>query len=151
CAIVICSRGPQRLSKLRVSVVGYLNTAPLVWGFTHGPLQGGYELSYTVPSLCADALRRREVDIAILPAIEYQRMEGLLVLPDVAIASKRRVRSLLLIARQPMSHARRVALDAGSRSTQALVKILCGQHWKIAPEYLEAPPDLAAMLADTDA
>jgi hypothetical protein len=54
------------VNKLRISVVQYLNTAPLVRGFTHGPLQGKYDLSFTVPSLCAEALRKKEADIAII-------------------------------------------------------------------------------------
>ena len=52
-----------------------LNTAPLGWGFTDGPLTGKYDLSFTVPSKCADALRNGEVDVAIIPSIEYQRIE----------------------------------------------------------------------------
>lgn len=139
------------MSKLRVCVVEYLNTAPLVRGFTHGPLEGEYELSFTVPSLCAEALRTRAADIAILPAIEYQRIEGLAALPDLAIASKRRARSLLVIAKKPIGEARRMALDASSRSTQALVKILCADHWRIKPEFVEAPPDAARMLGEADA
>jgi len=47
------------LPKLRISIVQYLNTAPLVWGFTNGSLRGKYDLSFTVPSLCAEALRHR--------------------------------------------------------------------------------------------
>src|SRR2546430_7010501 len=69
------------MNKLRISVVKYLNTAPLVRGFTHGPLQGKYDLSFTVPSLCADALRTGAADIAIIPAIEYQRIPNLVILP----------------------------------------------------------------------
>jgi len=59
------------MTKLRVSVVEYLNTAPLVWGFTHGPLAGRYDLSFTVPSLCAEALRAGAADVAIIPSIEF--------------------------------------------------------------------------------
>ena len=55
------------MRKLRISIVEYLNTAPLVWGFTDGPLAGKYELSFTVPSQCAEALRRGDVDVAIIP------------------------------------------------------------------------------------
>jgi chorismate dehydratase len=139
------------LAKLRISIVQYLNTAPLVWGFTNGPLRGKYELSFTVPSQCAEALRTGAADVAIIPAIEYARMEGLVVLPDLAIASQRQVRSLLLIAKRPISHVRRIALDRSSRSTQALVRILCADHWKIAPEFFEAAPDLEQMLRDADA
>ena len=74
------------MSKLRISIVEYLNTAPLVWGFTDGPLAGKYDLSFTVPSQCAEALRRGDVDVAIIPSIEYQRIEGLVALPDMAVA-----------------------------------------------------------------
>ncbi|MGC1906799.1 MAG: menaquinone biosynthesis protein, partial [Candidatus Acidiferrum sp.] len=139
------------MPKPRISVVQYLNTAPLVWGFTHGPLKGKYDLSFTVPSQCAEALRTGAVDIAIIPAIEYQRIDDLVILPDLAIASKRRVRSLLLISKAPISKARSIALDRSSRSTQALTKILCARHWKIAPEFFEMPPDLDAMLRKADA
>ncbi len=139
------------MPKLRISVVQYLNTSPLVWGFTHGLLAGKYDLSFTVPSQCAEQLRAREVDIAIIPAIEYQRIDDLVILPDLAIASKRRVRSLLLISKVPIAQAKSIALDRSSRSTQALTKILCARHWQIVPQFQEMPPDLPAMLAANDA
>jgi chorismate dehydratase len=139
------------LAKLRISIVQYLNTAPLVWGFTNGPLRGKYDLSFTVPSLCAEALRSGAADIAIIPAIEYQRIDDLAVLPDIAIASKKQVRSLLIIAKKPISQVRSIALDCSSRSTQTLTRILCAEHWKIAPEFFEAPPDPSAMLEQADA
>jgi len=139
------------VNKLRISVVQYLNTAPLVRGFTHGPLQGKYDLSFTVPSLCADALRTGAADIAIIPAIEYQRIPNLVILPDLSIASKERVRSLLVVSKDPIRFAKRIALDRSSRSTQALTKILCANRWNISPEFREADPDMAAMLAESDA
>lgn len=143
------------MTKLRVSVVQYLNTAPLVYGFTHGALQGKYELSFTVPSQCAEALRTGFADVAIIPAIEYPRIVTsgveLAVLPDLAIASKERVRSLLVVAKKPIAQVRSIALDRSSRSTQALVKILCARHWSIAPTFAEEEPELARMLRDSDA
>lgn len=139
------------MSKLRISVVQYLNTAPLVRGFTHGPLQGKYDLSFTVPSQCAEALRTGAADVAIIPAIEYQRIPNLVILPDLSIASKERVRSLLIVSKSPIREARSIALDSSSRSTQALSKILCDARWLITPEFAEAAPDLAAMLATSDA
>ena len=139
------------MPKLRISIVQYLNTAPLVLGFTKGPLGGKYDLSFSVPSQCADALRNGAVDIAILPAIELQRIPDLVVLPDLAIASKRRVRSLLLVAKKPIREIKRIALDRSSRSTQALTRILCAKHWRITPEFLEADPNLPAMLRSADA
>jgi chorismate dehydratase len=139
------------VSSLRISIVQYLNTAPLVRGFTHGPLRGKHTLSFTVPSQCAEALRSGEVDIAIIPAIEFQRIDGLVVLPSLSIASKKSVRSLLLVSKKPIHDVRRIALDRSSRSTQALVRILCAKRWHIAPEFFEADPDLPSMLRDADA
>jgi chorismate dehydratase len=139
------------MDKLRISVVQYLNTAPLVRGFTHGPLQSKYDLSFAVPSLCAEALRSGAADVAIIPAIEVQRIPNLVILPDLSIASKERVRSLLIVSKSPIREARRIALDESSRSTQALTRILCDARWLISPEFFEAAPDLATMLAAADA
>jgi chorismate dehydratase len=140
-----------KLNKLRISIVQYLNTAPLVRGFTHGPLKGKYGLSFTVPSLCAEALRTGAADIAIIPAIEYQRIPDLLVLPGLAIASKNRVRSLLIVSKKPIDQVKSIALDRSSRSTQALTRILADEYWKISPQFFEADPDLPSMLVKADA
>jgi chorismate dehydratase len=139
------------MSKLRISIVGFLNTAPLVWGFTDGPLEGRYDLSFTVPSLCAEELRSGNADIAIIPAIEYQRIEDLVVLPDIAVAAKGEVRSILLLAKKPVQLAKRIALDTNSRSSIALVHLLCRGLWGISPEFVNAAPDPSAMLAEADA
>jgi predicted solute-binding protein len=139
------------VTKLRISIVQYLNTAPLVWGFTNGPLRGKYDLSFTVPSQCAEQLRTGQADVAIIPAIEYQRTDDLVILPDMAIASKKQVRSLLIIAKKPIEQVKSFALDGSSRSTQTLTRILCAEKWKIAPKFFEAPPDLGAMLQQADA
>lgn len=141
----------ESLRKLRVSIVEFLNTAPLVWGFTNGPLAGKYDLSFTVPSQCAEALRNGEVDVAIIPAIEYQRMENVVALPDMAIAAKGQVRSLLVVAKRPIELAKRIALDVSSRSTVALTRILAKDHWRISPEFVDAEPDVPEMLGHADA
>jgi chorismate dehydratase len=145
------SESTRIVTKLRISIVQYLNTAPLVWGFTNGPLSGKYDLSFTVPSQCAEDLRTGRADVAIIPAIEYQRIDDLMILPDMAIASKKQVRSLLLVSRTPIGQVTSLALDRSSRSTQALTRILCAEKWKIAPKFFEATPDLAEMLKRADA
>ena len=139
------------MSKLRISIVEFLNTAPLVWGFTDGPLRGRYDLSFTVPSLCAEALRSGQVDVAIIPAIEYQRMGGMVVLPEMAVAAKGEVQSILVLAKKPIEQARRIALDTNSRSSVALTRLLCKGFWRIAPEFVDAAADPSAMLVDADA
>jgi chorismate dehydratase len=108
-------------------------------------------LSYTVPAECAEALRRGAADVGIIPSIEYQTMPGLKIVPGIAIASERKVESVLLVSRGPARRAKRVALDASSRTSAALVKVLFARLWKREPAYTEAAPDLKAMLNENDA
>jgi len=136
------------LRKLRISVVQYLNTAPLVYGFIHGALKDKYDLSFTVPSQCADDLRDGRADVAIIPAIEFQRIDDLVVLSDLAIAAKRRVRSLLIVSRKPIAEVKSIALDRSSRSTQVLTRILCAEHWQIKPAFFEATFNSAATILE---
>jgi chorismate dehydratase len=69
----------------------------------------------------------------------------------MAIASKREVRSLLVVAKKPIEKAKRIALDTSSRSTIALVRLLAAEHWKIAPEFVDSAPDPTEMLRHCDA
>src|SRR5580692_1959131 len=139
------------MGKLRISIVEFLNTAPLVWGFTDGPLAGKYELLFAVPSQCAEDLRAGRADIGIIPSIEYQRIDDVVALPGMAIASKNEVRSLLVISKVPIEMATSFALDTNSRSTVGLSKILCQRHWNIAPEFIDMAPDPEKMLERADA
>jgi chorismate dehydratase len=139
------------MGKLRISIVEFLNTAPLVWGFTDGPMAGRYDLSFAVPSQCAEDLRAGRADVGIIPAIEYQRMENVVALPGMAVAAKREVRSILVISKVPIEQARSLALDTNSRSSVGLVRLLCQRHWNIAPEFIDMAPDPNAMLAKADA
>jgi chorismate dehydratase len=139
------------MGKLRISIVEFLNTAPLVWSFTDGPLAGKYDLSFAVPSQCGEDLRAGRADVGIIPSIEYQRMENVVALPGMAIAAKNEVRSLLVISKVPIEQATSVALDTNSRSTVALARILSSRHWNISPEFIDMAPDADEMLARADA
>jgi chorismate dehydratase len=139
------------MGKLRISIVEFLNTAPLVWGFTDGALVGKYELLFAVPSQCAEDLRAGRADVGIIPSIEYQRMDDVVALPGIAIAAKNEVRSLLVISKVPIETAKSFALDTNSRSSVGIAKILSQRHWNISPEFIDMPPDPEKMLARADA
>lgn len=145
-------RGRQAQRKpLRVSVVRYLNTAPLIWGLEREPLKSRYALEPAVPAVCAENLAAGRADIGIIPSFAYQQIPGLAVLPNISIASERKVESVLLVSRGPARKAKRVALDTSSRTSAALVRILFTRQWKADPDYIEAEPDLGRMLAAADA
>ena len=146
-----CPLAFANMGKLRISIVEFLNTAPLVWGFTDGPLEGRYDLSFAVPSQCAEDLKAGRADVGIIPAIEYQRMENVVALPGMAVAAKNEVRSILVVSKVPIDQARSFALDTNSRSSVGLVRVLCQRHWNIAPEFIDSAPDADEMLAGADA
>lgn len=135
----------------RVSVVQYLNTAPLVWGMVRGALRGRFDLSFTTPACCAEDLRAGRAEVGIIPSIEYQRIDGLKLLPGMSIASKKRVRSVLLLARVPIEQVRTVALDISSRTSAALVQVLLQKFYRLDVASRPASPDPDAMLRTADA
>ena len=143
------------MSRLRVSAIGYLNTAPLMWDFEHGAgcakLRRTFEIDYTIPSRCAQLLAEESADIGIIPVAAYANIPGLRILPDVAIASKGAVRSILLVSRGPLDRIRTIALDSSSRSSAALIQILFRKYWQQEAQFAPAEPDLASMLARYDA
>lgn len=141
---------------MRIAASTYLNSAPLVYSFAQGSLRDRYEfLGDAAPSSCAAMLAAGQCEIALIPVIEYQRIPDLLMIPDVAVASKRRVRSVLLAARRPLAEVRRVTLDTSSRTSQSLVKILFEQRYGSQPEFTERTPNAGQecenMLEDSDA
>ncbi|MGH9580383.1 MAG: menaquinone biosynthetic enzyme MqnA/MqnD family protein [Terriglobales bacterium] len=139
------------MARLRVSAISFLNTAPLMWDFEHGPAGADFEVSYTVPSACAEALRTGAADIGIIPAIAYATISDLRVIPGVAIASRRSVRSILLVSRKPIEEVETVAVDTASRTSAALARVLF-QKWLGGGRHFEpVEPDLEAMLRRCDA
>jgi len=143
------------MRRLRISAISFLNTAPLMWDFEHGEarerLQEQFEVTYTIPSACAEALATGTADIGIIPVAAYATIPGLVILPGVAIASLNAVRSILLVSRKPLDQIKTVALDSSSLTSVALCKVLLAK-WLGGPrEYWSMAPDLEVMLASCDA
>jgi chorismate dehydratase len=139
------------MSPLRISAISYLNTAPLMWDFDHGEAGSEFEISYTLPSACARALEAGTADIGIIPAAAYAQVPPLIVLPGVAIASRRPVRSILLVSRVPIDQIRTVALDTSSMTSVALTKILFEKWLGGGRAFTPMAPNIEEMLAHHDA
>lgn len=143
------------MSRLRISAISYLNTAPLMWDFEHSArteiLNQRFEIDYTIPSRCAGMLAEGSADIGIIPVAAYAAIPDLVILPDVAIASKNAVRSILLVGKKPLEQIATVALDSSSRSSAALIQVLFAHHWKRKVRFSPAEPQLESMLAGCDA
>jgi chorismate dehydratase len=139
------------MRRLRISAISYLNTAPLMWDFEHGDAGRHFEISYTVPSSCARALAEGSADIGIIPAAAYAQIPGLQILPDVAIASRRAVRSILLVSQIPVELVRTVALDTSSMTSVALTKVLFEKWLGGGREFVSMEPNIEKMLESCDA
>lgn len=139
------------MRRLRISAISYLNTAPLMWDFEHGGAGRQFDISYTLPSGCARSLAEGAADIGIIPAAAYPQIPGLLILPDIAIASRRAVRSILLVSRIPIEQVRSVALDTSSMTSVALTKALFEKWLGGERTFTAMEPELEQMLARCDA
>ena len=139
------------MRRLRISSISFLNTAPLMWDLEHGQAGADFDISYTLPSACARALEAGTADIGIIPAAAYTQIPGLQILPDVAIASRRAVRSILLVSLMPIAEVRSVALDTSSMTSVALTKILFEKWLGGGQTFTAMEPDLEKMLAEHDA
>jgi chorismate dehydratase len=137
----------------RIAASSYLNTAPLIWSFTQGSQRDAVELfTDTAPARCASMLANGEVDAALVPVIEYQRIPDIAIVPDVCVGSKTAVRSVVLVTRKNnLKKVKRVALDESSRTSAALVKIIFREFLGFEPEWTTAAPNLKSMMQQADA
>lgn len=135
--------------KIRIGAVSYLNTKPLVYELD--TLAPHAELILDYPSRLADQMARGELDVALIPVIEYFRAGNYRLVPNIAIASQGPVLSVTLFSRAPWPEIRRVALDEGSRTSAALAQVLLRKKYGVAPEICPLPLDQNAENADADA
>jgi len=144
-------------SRLRVAAIRFLNPAPLMWDFEHLPLSTAlatrYDFDWMLPSQCADKLASGEADIGLVPIASLATIPGLRILPGCTIASKGRVRSLLLVRRanRSLANLRSVAADTASRTTLAYARILFHQWGNSDVPFVPMAADLDAMLDRADA
>jgi len=122
-----------------------------MWDFEHGDAGRHFQIDYTIPSACAAALAANEADIGIIPAFTYAQIPGLVILPNLAIAAKGRVRSILLVGRKPIDDIRTVAADTSSRTSVALLQVLFERFFGGPRELTPHAPQLEEMLREHDA
>ncbi|OAI38517.1 hypothetical protein AYO40_06620, partial [Planctomycetaceae bacterium SCGC AG-212-D15] len=132
-----------------MGAVNYLNTKPLIHDLE--VLAPRAELILDVPSRLADLLAAGELDVALIPVIEYFRASNYSVVPNISIASRGPVLSVTLFSKQPWAGIRRVALDEGSRTSAALAQVLLRKRHGLTPEIVPLPMTAQAEEVDADA
>lgn len=137
------------MPQVRIGAVGYLNARPLTWALDHDPSR--WRVRYDVPSVCAALLHAGDVDLGLIPSIEYLHSTDYLFVPGVGIGSHGAIASVALYTRKPIEDIRHIALDSSSRTSVALIQVLCRYRFHISPEFVPYGPDLAAMTTSCDA
>lgn len=134
-------------ARLKIGAVSYLNTKPLVYRL--GEIAPYADLSYDLPSRLADQLASGELDVALIPSVEYFQNATYEIVSNACIGCRGPVLSVKLLTRVPFDRIRTLALDEGSRTSVALARILLQQRFGLAPQ-LEPLP-IGAGVDDTTA
>ena len=134
---------------MRIGAVSYLNTKPLVYGLAE--LAPQHELTFDLPSRLADELTAGNLDVALIPSIEFLQHPGYTIISDACIACRGPVRSVKLFSRVPLDKIHTLALDEGSRTSVALVQILLREQFGLAPRLVPLPIDMRPDAIETDA
>jgi len=142
---------PISACDLRVGVVSYLNTKPLVFGLQS--LAPSLRIRVAPPAALAEELRDGQLDVALVPVLEYFSRRDYGLIAESAICGDGRVRSVMLFSRVPLENVRSVSLDPESLTTNALVRVLFDRRFRIEPEWRERPPqsDPSAILERNEA
>src|SRR5206468_12680664 len=142
-------RGTPMPPIIRVGAVSYLNAKPLYHRLEEWA--DGAELSMDLPSRLAERLASGELDLAMVPSVEYLRgaSTGYEILPGFAIAARGAVRSVKLFSRVPFEEIDRLALDEGSRTSQALARVWLEARHGVRPSTIETLPMGVSALEST--
>ncbi|MDR1989900.1 MAG: menaquinone biosynthesis protein, partial [Acidobacteriaceae bacterium] len=136
-------------SPVRLGAVEYLNARPLVYGLEREP---AFLLRFDVPARCAALLHANEIDLGLIPSIEYLRgPEPYAIVHSPVVASRGAVASVALYTRRDPADIRSIALDTTSRTSVALTRVLARRAWNLSPELVPMAPDLEVMLDRADA
>jgi len=140
---------------VKIGRIGYINCAPVYGAIDRGivALPAGGELVTGTPAELNDLLVAGELDLSVISAIEYARhAKDLVLLADLAISCDGPVRSVALFSKRAVEQlsGSTVLLSASSRTSVALLELLCRDVWKIKPRFAEAraeAQDLDALAA----
>jgi chorismate dehydratase len=134
---------------VKVGAVSYLNAWPLTWTLAGAGQR--WSVRQDVPAVCAALLHSGEVDLGLIPSVEYLQAPDYRFVPGVGIGSRGAIGSVAIYTRRDMRDVRRLALDTTSRTSVALARVLCARRYRIRPELVPHRPDLARMVKDCDA
>lgn len=126
------------MDKIKVGVVNYLNTKPLVYGLEREPISSQIELIGDYPSRLAEMLLNNEIDIGLVPVAVLPKLKDYHIVSDYCIGTEGEIASVALFSEVPMHEIEKVLLDYQSQTSVALLKYLIKEYWGINPQIIQA-------------
>src|SRR5688572_9899250 len=127
--------------KIRVGIVNYLNTLPLIYGLERPPIKDKIELVGAYPAKLSQMLKDGEIDLGLIPVASIPQLPSFYIVGNHCIAAEGEIASVCLFSEVPIDQIKKVYLDYQSRSSVALLKWLMKEYWGINPEIIEAEND----------
>ena len=141
----------KQLKKIKVGIVNYLNTKPLLYGITHSPVCDEIELIEDYPSRIASYLLAGKIDIGLVPVAILPEMKEYHIHTEYCIGSDGPVASVCVFSDVPINEVKTVLLDYQSRTSVALLRILLRHYWKMKPELVNTDSNYRASIKGTTA
>lgn len=126
------------MEKIKVGIVNYLNTRPLIYGLERPPINELIEIKGDYPARVADMLISGEMDVALVPVAVLASLPEYYIVGNYCIGTEGEIASVALFSEVPLREIKKVYLDYQSRSSVALLKYLMKESWKINPEVVNA-------------
>ena len=131
---------PQEVGvkKIRVGIVNYLNTLPLLYGLQKPPIADLIQLTGDYPAKVAEKLKKGEIDVGLIPVAVIPELPSYHIVGSHCIGTEGEIASVALFSEVPMNEIKKVYLDYQSRTSVALLKFLMREYWGISPEIVKA-------------
>jgi len=139
------------LKKIKVGIVNYLNTKPLLYGIQHHAVMNQVELVQDYPSNIAQLLLDGSIDVGLVPVAIIPLMNEANIITDYCIGCDGPVASVCLFSELPVEKIEEVLLDYQSTTSVALAKILLRDSWKIQPRFTNTQSDFRPLIKGTTA
>jgi len=136
---------------IKISIVNYTNTLPFKWALKKSDLLARIDLQEDIPSICAQKLKFKQVDLALVPVALLSELPHYFIETDYCIGAFKKVDSVKLYSQVPLNEIETITLDYQSKSSIKLTKILCKFFWKINPKFIDAAPGFEKNTKDRNA
>ncbi|MBL7909682.1 MAG: menaquinone biosynthesis protein [Bacteroidia bacterium] len=136
---------------IKISIVNYTNTLPFKWALKRSQFIGKIELHEDIPSICAQKLKFKQVDLALVPVALLAELDSYFIETNFCIGANGKVDSVKLYSQVPLGEIKTVTLDYQSKSSITLTKVLFRFFWKEKVDYLDANPGFEKDIKDTNA